>query len=111
MRTPVRTRPRLLTVDEARAALVDSAARCLSGATGTPTTLLAMLWGLDVGPGPTAQTRKLAAAHRATLDAVTKAGHGWIIVEELQGVIDATRVADGPPVNVDVIASQASPST
>jgi hypothetical protein len=105
----VRTSTSLLTLDEARAALTASAARCLSGAKCDPATLVAMLWGLAVGRTPEDHT--LSEEHKFVLESICDAGHGWILAEELSGIISATGLCEGERTNVDCIAAQVPQQT
>jgi hypothetical protein len=83
----------LLTLDEARAAVVRSAARCVAESRCAPSGLERMLWGQ--GGDWSTTDRALAADHRQVLDEVARAGHGWIVAEQVEGIISATQGAGG----------------
>jgi hypothetical protein len=40
------------------------------------------------------------------LEAVAVAGHGWVVEEQLDGIVSATGLDEGDLRNVDVVASQ-----
>jgi hypothetical protein len=83
----------LLTLDEARSAVVRSAARCVAESRCAPSGLQRMLWG-QAGEWSTAD-RALAAHHRQVLEEVARAGHGWIVAAQVEGIISATEGAGG----------------
>jgi hypothetical protein len=93
----------LMTAEEARLAVVRSARRCLTEATGAPIVILAMLWGLPAGQDWSSDDVDLAAAHQRALAEISRAGHEEIIADELAGISSATGLADGRLSNVDVI--------
>jgi hypothetical protein len=85
----------LLTVDEARTAVVRSSLRCLTNATCNPIGMVAMLWGLPAGPTWSRTDAILASAQRRVLDSVAGCGHDWIIAAELEGILSATGLDEG----------------
>ena len=85
----------LLTVDEARAAVVASAARLLRLAECSPATLELMLFGVDAGDDRGVNDHLLALEHHRVLEVVRSSGHGWIIEDELEGVASAAALAEG----------------
>jgi len=91
----------LLTLDEARARIVDSAVRLVREChTNHAPTVTAMLWGAVDLPGLDDHDRRLAADHRSALDHVDALGHLGEALDELDGIasaigLDAGRV--GPP--------------
>jgi hypothetical protein len=87
--------PVLLTVDEARTALVRSSLHCLTNATCNPVGLVAMLWGLPAGPTWSRQDAALAARQGQVLHAVAVCGHEWVIPYELEGIFSATGLDEG----------------
>jgi hypothetical protein len=99
------TTSELLTVDEARHTVVQSAWLCLQGARCPKPGLRSMLWGLSGGPGWSRQDRVLALEHRRTLDIVTDAGYGWIVPEELDGIEAAVLAEADQVVRLDAIAA------
>lgn len=97
-------RPALLTVEEARATLIRSALVCLRHAGGAPRHLPALLAGHPGSGNP--DHERLAVAHRQTLDMVARAGHGWIIDDQVAGIVAAVGLDDGEVRDLDVIAAQ-----
>jgi hypothetical protein len=95
-----------LTIDEARAEIVRSAAQALQHASCAPEGMLALLWALPAGAGWSAHDEEIAVAHRATLEWVKEAGHGSVIAEELLGVMAATGLADGEMRDLDLVVGQ-----
>lgn len=95
-----------LTLDEARLSVVRSAVDCLRRARCGPRGLLAMLRGLPGGEGWDSDDELLAVEHRRVLEKVLGAGHGWVIEEQLEGIVSATGVDEGFLRNVDSVASQ-----
>lgn len=87
----------LLTVDEARSALIASAERLLTGAdTDDVFHLAAMLWGAgDIPNQLNPHDRRYAERHRRTLDWLIAAGYQGEIVDELDGISSAVGLDDG----------------
>ena len=85
----------LLSLDEARAAVVASSARLLRWAEGPPASLERMLWGLDPGAQAGVGDHLLAIEHAAVLEAVRAAGHDWVVPEQLEGIVAAAGLAQG----------------
>lgn len=106
MKTRISTQATALSVDEARAALITSAVRCLTVGSCSADGIAAILWGLPGGAGWTPVEEVLAVEHRRVLEMIADAGHGWIITEEIEGIVAATELAAGHVVNVDVVRAQ-----
>lgn len=87
--------PVLLTIDEARTAVVRSSLHCLTNATCNPVGLVAMLWGLPAGPTWSRSDAALAARQGQVLAAVAACGHEWVIPYELEGIFSATGLDEG----------------
>ena len=99
----------LLTVDEARTAVVRSAARCLQRAECPPDGRIAMLWALPGGPGWTAEDEQLAAGHRVILENVAAVGRADVIAPELLGIQSATGLDKGVFCGLETILAQLAP--
>ena len=97
--------PILLTVDEARIAFIQSALLCLRGAHCSPRQLSAVLRG-DLNRRLRKADADLARKHRQCLDKLERAGFGWVLGEELEGLISALGLDEGRCINLDVIEAQ-----
>jgi hypothetical protein len=100
--------PVLLTIDEARSAVVRSSLRCLTDAACNPVGRVAMLWGLPAGPTWTTSDARLAGMQRQVLDAVAACGHDWVIPYELEGILSATGLDEGEFWGPDALAALAN---
>ncbi len=99
--------PVLLTIDEARSAVVRSSLRCLTDAACNPVGRVAMLWGLPAGPTWTTSDARLAGMQRQVLDAVAACGHDWVIAYELEGILSATGLDEGEFWGADALTAVA----
>jgi hypothetical protein len=80
----------LLTLDEARRAVVTSGRRLLRRCdTGDQFTVAVMLWGAGGLEGLSARDRALADRHRRVLDDVIALGYGAEAADELAGIASA----------------------
>src|SRR5690242_17172004 len=96
----------MLTIDEARDEVVRSAVRCLRYGSCPPEGLLAMVWALPGGARWSSADHELVADHRRVFEQVCAAGHGWVITEEIEGIIAATGLGDGEVHDVDVFLAE-----
>ena len=99
----------LLTVDEARTAVVRSAARCLQRAECPVDRKIAMLWALPGGPGWTAEDEQLAVAHRVVLENVVAVGRADVYAPELLGIQSATGLDKGEFCGLETVLAQLAP--
>ncbi|MBJ7610581.1 MAG: hypothetical protein JF887_14330 [Candidatus Dormibacteraeota bacterium] len=98
------------TIDEARHAVIRSAAICLRGTAGRPPRLVAaILTGATSRSRWNNSDRSIAVRHRLNLDQVTAAGFGWVIDEELQGILSATGLDTYELHDIDLIIDMAGP--
>src|SRR4051794_4515312 len=86
--------PAVLTLDEARAAVVRSAIACLEAARCNRDGQLAMLRGEPTHPSWGPSDQRVAARHRRLVSDVRSGEHGWVVDDELEGVIAATGLDD-----------------
>lgn len=87
----------LYTVDEARAAIVESSAFVLHRIHADPVTLELLLRGERRGAAGCLRSadRALATAHRSLLNELMRIGYGWVIEGELDGICSAVFKDDG----------------
>src|SRR3954454_11425442 len=100
----------MLTVDEARSAVARSAVDCLASGRCGRDGLIAILHWETSHPSWRRRDVKVASSHRRVLRQVGECGHGWIVEDELAGVIAAAGL-DGEGAwetveNLDVLTSQ-----
>ncbi len=84
----------LWTLDEARAAVVASAAAILSQAQCDLGTRAYLVWGAGGIQELSAVDEVLSRRHREVLDAVIDQGYAWAAVEELEGLCSAAGIDD-----------------
>jgi hypothetical protein len=96
----------LFTRDEARQHVARSALACITRARANGADLVALVRGEDVPGSMSLADRQLAADHGAALAEVRASGHGWVIAEELEGIVSATGIARGRADNLDLLAAQ-----
>lgn len=77
----------LLTLDEARSILGESAIDLVEAVTCPPARLRRLLAGKGSARGLAPTARQALDAHRAVLRQVLAAGHGWILEEQAEGAL------------------------
>lgn len=87
---------KLMTVDEAQAAVVDTALAIVEHAHSTdPFEVSAMLWGAGNHAPLDRHDRALARRHRRMLDDIINLGYAGIIVDQLDGIASAAALDTG----------------
>lgn len=87
---------KLMTIDEAQAAVVSSAFDIIEHAhTSQPFEISAMLWGAGNHDGLDPHDRALTRRHRRTLDDIIDLGYAGIIVDQLDGIASASTLDRG----------------
>ena len=100
----------LLTVEEARRCLVRSALVCLRQARCPTDDLRRLLAGHPALRPLDRPHRRMAQSHRRALDIIGRAGYGWIIDDQLDGIYSAVGLNDGLIAGLDVSPTN-SPTT
>ncbi len=84
----------LWTLDEARAAVVASAAAVLDQAQCDLGTRAYLVWGAGAMEGLSPLAEALSRRHRWVLDALIDQDYAWVAVEELEGLCSAVGIDD-----------------
>ncbi len=100
----------MLTLDEARRAVVISAGNLLRWAECPDTHRLEqLLWGSDGLDDLSEVDLALAHDHHQVLEAVEAQGYGWAAAEELEGICSAAGLAEGRRDSEPVLAAAVPP--
>jgi hypothetical protein len=84
----------LLTVDEARYEFATSALKLIKEWRGETREIRRALTGGCTGGDRTAHDVFLILDHRRVIDAISFSGHGWVMDEEVEGIVSAIGLDD-----------------